>query len=468
MTLLSPSDSSLPSSQARSAPGPSSRRATTAAMQHAPLKFLLEMTQRYGDVVRLPLVGGPLYLINHPDGVRWVLQDHATNYGKDPRENAIFTRFVGRSILTTEGDAWLRLRRLEQPAFHRRHILAASAAMVETIQAYLDEWRDEAERGAVVDMVPAMTTLVLRVLGRAIFSLDLEDDTATIGSALKVIGAYALALLYQPWLPSFGPLLKRNRQRAAAQRALDQVVFRLIHKRRSQLGELSPQADLLTFFLLLRDEDGKPAFTDAEIRNETLSLLIAGHENATSLLCWTWYLLARHPAVAERVFDEVAAQLKGKTPTLDDLARLPYIRMVLEEALRLYPPAWSFPRRALANDTIGGYLIPAGATVLVSPYTTQRHPSFWPDPEKFNPERFTEAAEDGRSRYAHFPFGGGQHQCMGATFAMMEAHLIVAMIAQRYRLELVPGVAIRPEPLVTLRPHELPMRLRPASGRLQQ
>jgi cytochrome P450 len=418
------------------------------------------MTQRYGDVVRLPLVGGSLYVVNHPDGVRQVLQDHAANYGKDPRENAIFTRFVGRSILTTEGDAWRRLRHLEQPAFHRRHILAASAPMVATVQTYLDEWQAAAERGAVIDLVPAMPTLVLRVLGRAIFSLDLEDDTATIASALKVIGAYALALLYQPLLPYVGPFLKRNRQRAAAQRALDQVVFRLIHKRRSQLGGLRPETDLLTFFLLLRDDDGTPAFTDAEIRSETLSLLIAGHENTTSLLCWTWYLLAQHPAVAARVFDEVAAQLAGRTPTLDDLARLPYIRMVLEEALRLYPPAWSFPRRALAADTIGGYRVPAGATILLAPYTTHRHPAFWPEPEVFDPERFSEAAEAGRVRYAHFPFGGGQHQCMGATFAMMEAHLIVAMIAQRYRLELLPGFAIRPEPLVTLRPQELPMRLR--------
>ncbi len=414
--------------------------------------------------MRLPLIGGATYLINHPDGVRHVLQDQATNYGKDPHENNIFIRFVGKSILTTEGDVWLRLRRLEQPAFHRHHILAVGAPMVETVQSYLDTWQDEAEQGNLIDMVPAMTTLALRVLGRAIFSLNLEHDTQTIAAALKVIGAYALALFYRPWLPYFGPLARRNRRRAAAQRALDQVVFRLIEERRAKLNPLQPQTDLLTFFVQLRDDDGRPEFTDAEIRNETLSLLIAGHENASSLLCWTWYLLAQHPAVAARVYSEVAGQLGGRTPTLDDLARLPYIRMVLEEALRLYPPAWSFPRRALADDVIGGYRIPAGATVLLCPYTTQRHPAFWRDPEVFDPERFSTAAEAGRPRYAHFPFGGGQHQCMGAPFAMMEAHLIVAMMAQRYRLELIPGVTVHPEPLVTLRPRALPMRLRPAPG----
>jgi cytochrome P450 len=446
---------------ALAAPGPSGVRATTAAMRQHPLEFLLEMTRRYGDVVRLPLPAGPTYLINHPDGVRQVLQENATNYGKDPHENGIFIRFVGHSILTTEGDTWLRLRRLEQPAFHRHHILAASTPMVETIQAYLDEWRASAEQGETINLVSAMTTLVLRVLGKAIFSLDLAEDTRTIAEAMKVIGAYALALAYQPLLPYVGPLAKRNRQWAAAQRALDQVVFRLIYKRRTQLDAPSPRTDLLTFLLLLQEEDGKPAFTDAQLRNETLSLLIAGHENATSLLCWAFYLLTQHPAVAERVRSEVAEQLKGRTPTLADLAQLPYIRMVLEEALRLYPPAWSFPRRALAADTIGGYAIPAGATVLLSPYTTQRHPAFWPDPEVFDPERFSEAGEAARPRYAHFPFGGGQHQCMGAPFAMMEAHLIVAMIAQRYQLEVLPGFSIHPEPLVTLRPQELPMRLRP-------
>jgi cytochrome P450 len=452
----SPSTSGLPI-----APGPTSVRATEAAMQRAPLSFLLEMTRQYGDVVRLPLRSGPLYLINHPDGIRQVLQEHAANFGKDPHENSIFIRFVGQSILTTEGATWLRLRRLEQPAFHRQQVLGMSASMVEAIQTYLEGWQAEAEQGKVIDLVPAITTLVLRVLGKALFSLDLDEETQTIAGALKVIGAYALALFYHPYLPAFGPLVPLNRRYAAEQRALDQVVFRMIHKRRTRLGALN-RADLLGFFLQLQDEDGKPAFTDAQIRNETLSLLIAGHENASSLLCWTWYLLAQHPSAAQRVYDEVDAQLQGRTPTLADLGQLPYLRMVLEEALRLYPPAWSFPRRAHAQETIGGYVIPAGAPVLLCPYTTHRHPAFWRDPEKFDPERFNEAEEASRPRYAHFPFGGGQHQCIGSTFAMMEAHLILASMAQRYRLDLAPDFSVHPEPLVTLRPQTLPMQLRPA------
>src|ERR1051326_495896 len=191
MTLASPTGSNDLVPHLRPAPGPSNVRATTAALQRTPLSFLLEMTQRYGDVVRLPVRGGPIYLINHPDGVRQVLQENAKHYGKDPHENGIFIRIVGHSILTTEGDIWLRLRRLEQPAFHRHHVLGASAAMVEAAQTYLDGWREDAAQGKVIDLVPSMTTLVLRVLGKALFSLDLEADTRTIGESMQVIGTYA-------------------------------------------------------------------------------------------------------------------------------------------------------------------------------------------------------------------------------------------------------------------------------------
>ncbi|HEU5376225.1 MAG TPA: cytochrome P450, partial [Ktedonobacteraceae bacterium] len=213
------------------------------------------------------------------------------------------------------------------------------------------------------------------------------------------------------------------------------------------------------YLLQLRDEEGKPAFTDSQIRNETLSLLIAGHDNASSLLCWTWYLLAQHPDAAARLYQEVAETVGERAPSFSDLDRLPYTRMVLEDALRLYPPAWSFPRRVLSDDAIGGYAIPARSTVLLSPYTTHRHSAFWSDPAVFDPERFSEAEQAARPRYAHFPFGGGQHQCMGAIYAMIEAQFIVIMLVQRYRLECLPGFKPFPEPLVTLRPRALPMRV---------
>ena len=451
------------------APGPTAARATTRAMERDPLRFLAAMASYYGDVVRLPMTFGTTYLINSPDGLRHVLQDQAANYGKEPHENAIFMRFVGESVLTTEGDTWRRLRRLEQAMFHRQQIAATSTPMVATIQAFLDGWRAPATQADTIDMVPAMTTLAIQVLGKSIFSLDLGDDTQTIAAALKVIGAYALKLFYQPFLPHFGPLAAINRRGQAAQQALEAVVLRLISTRRTQItahataGGAAPPQDILTLFLQLSDDDGKPAFTDDQIRNETLSLLIAGHENVASLLCWTWYLLAQHPTAATRIAAEVTQVLGDRVPTVADVTHLVYTQMVIEEAMRLYPPAWSFSRRALRDDVIGGYTIPAGATILLSPYTTQRNPALWPDPERFDPERFTAAARADRPRYAYFPFGGGQHQCMGAAFAMIEAPLIVAMIAQRYRLELPHDTMVQPEPLVTLRPRTLPMTLRPIS-----
>ena len=443
------------------APGPTNRRLTTQAMEADPLSFLLEMTQRYGDVVRLPLTFGTTYLIHHPDGVRHVLQEHAANYGKEPHENAIFKRFVGLSILTAEGDFWLRLRRLEQPAFGRQHVAQACGQMVEAIQSYLDESLLPAGSDEIIDMVPAMKALTLRVLGKTIFSLDLSDDASAVGAAMQAINTSALDLFYHPFLPYVGPLAARNRRRAAAQRVLDGVVFKLIHERRAQLtNQQSSPADSLTYLLQLRDEERKPAFTDSQIRNETLSLLIAGHDNASSLLCWTWYLLAQHPHAAARLYQEVAETVGDRVPSFSDLDRLPYTRMVLEEALRLYPPAWSFPRRVISDDVISGYAIPARSTVLLCPYTTHRHAAFWRDPDVFDPERFSEAAQAARPRYAHFPFGGGQHQCMGAIYAMIEAQFIVIMMAQRYRLETLPGFKPVPDPLVTLRPRALPIRVR--------
>jgi cytochrome P450 len=451
------------SARRRRAPGPAHARAATRAMTRDPLSFLTDAARDYGDVVRLPFLFGTTYLINHPDGVQQVLVDRAGNYGKEPHENNIFKRFVGISVLTAEGESWQRLRHLEQTAFHGRQMPAAGAQMIQVIDDYLREWRDEMTAGEAVDLVPIMTELAIRILGKTVFSLDLSDDTQTVAAALRVMGRYALKLFYQPLLPVLGPLAPINRQGRTAQSALDAVVFRLIRERRAQIEaqEESVPEDILTRFLLLADYEGNPALTDAQIRNETLSLLIAGHENVSSLLCWTWYLLAQHPSVAERMYQEIAVALGDRLPAFEDVAQLPYTRMVLDEALRLYPPAWSFSRRAIAADVIGGFPIPAGSAILLSPYTMHRNPAFWRDPDQFDPERFTDAARVDRPRYAYYPFGGGQHYCMGATFAMLEAPLVVAMMAQRFHLELPAGAAVRPDPLVTLRPHALPMSVQP-------
>lgn len=479
---------SLPAKGKQPTRGPTNRWSVTRALERDPLPFLLEMTSRYGDVVRLPqLPLGDMYLINHPDGIRQVLQDHAPNYRRDPHENRLFERFVGQSILSTDGELWMRLRRLEQPAFSKQHVVAVTGHMVEAIGGALETWPARSGAAESLDLIPAVTSLTLAVLAKTLYSLALSsEEVSTIATSLKTINAYALALFLYPFLPYLGPLSARNRRARSAQHALDDVVLHLIQQRRTLLEQAAPPnspgdqqrestsapppshsanhptpvpEDLLTFLLQRQEEDGTPAFSNPAIRNETLSLLIAGHENATSLLCWAWYLLSTHPEVCERLHDEVSRVLCGRAPTAGDLPKLPYTRQVLEEALRLYPPAWLFPRQAIAADTIGGYLIPKGATVLLCPYTTHHHPAFWPDPEVFDPERFSARAVNERPRYCHYPFGGGQHQCLGATFAMQEAHLALAMMAQRYRFTLEPGFSLHADARVTLRPRELPMRL---------
>jgi len=239
------------------------------------------------------------------------------------------------------------------------------------------------------------------------------------------------------------------------------MVYSLINERHRQAGDTNEEAvDLLSLLLSVRDEETGQGMNDKQVRDEVITLLVAGHETTSNLLTWTWYLLSQHPEVEQRVHAEVDKVLGGQLPAVEKLSELRYTHMVLEETLRLYPPAWIFSRKIIADDELGGYDIPKNGMILLSPYTTHRHPAFWEDPEEFDPERFTPERSAGRPHYAYFPFGGGPRMCIGSSFAMMEAQLILATIVQRYSLRLVPGHLVEPEALVTLRPkHGLPMLL---------
>lgn len=249
----------------------------------------------------------------------------------------------------------------------------------------------------------------------------------------------------------------RNRRINAAIHTLDAIVQGLIQERRQRAIE---RGDVLSLLLLARDEETGQGMSDQQVRDEVMTLLFAGHETTSNLLAWTWFLLATHPEVEQRLQAELDAVLGGRLPTVEDLAHLPYGHRVLEETLRLYPPAWSLARKALVDDKVGGYVLPASTIILMSPYVTHRHPAFWEEPERFDPDRFTPERVAVRPRYAYFPFGGGPRQCIGNTFALMEAHLILATVAQRYRLRLVPDHPVEPQALLTLRPRDgLPMLL---------
>ncbi len=444
----------------RQPPGPGGYRLFRSArqIQRAPLQFLTDLTHTYGDIALVRFLVWPVYVVNHPDFIKQVLQEHHRSYNKDNFDYRLLRPLLGKGLLTNDGVSWLHQRRLIQPTFHRQRLAAFGSLMTEAAEAMLVRWGRYAERSGVLDVADEMMRLTLRIIGQALFSLDLSEEATTVRRALRSANDYLCA----PFPPLFVPT-PRNRRLQTALRRLDALVYDLIAARR-QSQQDTP--DLLSMLLGVRDEETGEGMSDQQIRDEVITLLLAGHETTAVALCWTWYLLAQHPECEKLLHAEVDAVLGGRLPTVEDLPMLPYGSMVIEEAMRLYPPAWSFSRNAIAEDELGGYHIPAGSVILLCPYTTHRHPAFWEQPEVFDPLRFTPERVASRPHYAYFPFGGGPRQCIGNAFAMMEAHLILATVSQRYRLCLGTGVQVEPEPLITLRPRGgMPMLLATRPGR---
>lgn len=425
-----------------------------------PLQFYSSMRLRYGDVVGSRI--GPLYvcMVFHPDGVGHVLQERHAIYHKDNADYRMLKPVLGEGLVTSNGDLWLRQRRLMQPAFHRDRIAAFASLMTAHTERMLTRWHDAAKGGAPRDVAAEMMTLTLQIATSALFNVDGTDLAEAVRDSFTTVNRHVIENFSAPWmmLPGLRALpTPGNRRAQAAQRRLDGVVRAIIAERRQHPAAGS---DLLTMVLEAHDEAG--GMNDRQLRDEVMTMLVAGHETTSNALAWTFYLLAGAPLVAEKLRDELARSLSGRVPTVEDLPRLTYTRMVIEEAMRLYPPVWTLSRTPREDDTIGGYHIPTGAVVIISPYITHRHPEVWDDPDRFDPERFTPARIAARPRFAYFPFAGGPRQCIGNNFAMMEAQLVLATVAQRFCLALVPGHHVSPEALVTLRPRGgLPMTLTP-------
>jgi cytochrome P450 len=418
------------------------------------LRFLPETRARYGDVVFVPTLFGPFYLVTHPDGVRRVLQENHQNYDKNVPDYHLVRLVLGNGLLTNDGASWLQQRRLIQPAFHRQRVAGLGRVMTESALGWLErlEASGAVERGTPVDIAHDMADVALSIAGKALFGDDLGGETSRVGRALTTANNLVGKSLYQPWV-IFLPTPQRRRL-DAARRELLAIVDELIAKRRQSRQS---HDDLLQMLLDARDEETGAGMDAQQLRDEVLTLLLAGHETTANVLTWTFLLLAQRPDVEAKSAEEYRRVLDGRPPAIEDLPNLPYNRMVIEEVMRLYPPAWGFGRRAVGDDEIGGYAIPRGAYVSVFPYLTHRHPDFWERPDEFIPERFSAESAAGRPRYAYFPFGGGPRLCIGNQFALYEAQLVLATILPRYRLRLAPGTVVAPEPLVTLRPHAAPL-----------
>ena len=446
-----------PLSRQKRPPGPRENWLLGSAntIQRDPLGFTMSMFQRYGNVVAVRFLIWPTYMIFHPHDVKHVLQENHRNYSKDTYLIQFLRPFLGQGLFTNDGQSWLHQRRLMQPAFHRKQLATFGTLMTSATEALLERWQDVARSKQPLDVSTEMMRLTLRVVGQALFSIDLSNEADTVGEAFTALMTSISDYIFHPVPPLVVPT-PRNRRIQQSMRKLDSVVQNIITERRQ--GD--DKGDLLSMLLSARDEETGEGMNDRQVRDEVMTLLLAGHETTSNALTWTWYLLSQHPDAESRLHAELEQVLGGRTPTVEDLPTLAYTHMVLEEALRLYPPVVGFNRKALADDEVGGYAVPANTLIWLSPYTTHRHPEFWEKPDVFDPERFSPERSAGRPHFAHFPFGGGPRLCIGSNFAMMEAQLILATIAQRYQLRLVPDYRVEPQVLLTMRPrHGLPMML---------
>ena len=411
------------------------------ALQQSPLEMFTELA-RYGDIVGIRVVNFRNIFINHPDLIEEVLVGHPRRYykGRILRANR---HVFGEGLLTSEGDFWLRQRRLVQPAFHRARIAAYAGTMVEYAQRIIESWQSGEER----DVHQEMMRLTLQIVAKTLFNADVARDAQEVGKSLELLlelGADFRRTLFVPhWVPT--PTNLRIKREIAF---IENILYRIINERRSSGHDAG---DLLSMLLHVQDEDGS-RMTDKQLRDETITLFLAGHETTASSLSWTWWLLAQNPRVEARLHAELDEVLGGRAPSMDDLARLPYTANVITESMRLYPPAWGLARVVVEDHELGGYPIRKGMGVAMAPWVVHRDPRWYDTPEEFRPERWEGDFAKRIPRFAYFPFGGGPRQCIGNAFAMMEATLILSTIAQKYRLRLVPDHPVVPLASITLRP----------------
>ena len=428
-------------------PGPKTRLISGVMRdyQNDPLGFATRCAREFGDIITARFLYVPCFFVYHPDYIEQILVTEQRNFIKSVSlQSPFMRRMVGNGLLSSEGEFWKRQRRLAQPAFHRERINAYSQTMTAYTERLIAAW----QAGETRDLHEDMMQLTLEIVAKTLFDADVADTAREVGQLLSVIvEPFSYQASFRWILDNRLPTPAHRRFHRTAQR-LDEIVFGIINERRTSKTD---RGDLLSMLLAAQDDDGGQ-MTDQQLRDEAMTLFLAGHETTALTMSWTWYLLAQHPEVEAKLHAELDAVLGGRTPTIADLPALKYADQIIKESMRLYPPAYAMGRQALQSFELGGYRIPAKAQIFFFQYVTHRDPRFFSEPETFKPERWTDEFVKQLPRYAYFPFGGGPRLCIGNSFALMETVLILTTIAQRFRLKLVSNEPIKPIPGITLRP----------------
>ena len=412
-------------------------------LRENPLEFLVDLARSHGPVARIPVPMMNVFSLAEPNAVKQVLQDNAKNYSKKTLQYTNLALVAGQGLVTSDGEFWLRQRRMAQPAFHRNRIAGFADDMTTAAGHLLERWKQQ--EGQTLDIDHEMLEMTLEIVGKTLFSADLRDEATRLVRATLQALDFVMYRAQNPFAaPMFVPT-PHNQKFKQALKTLDDTIYKLIKERRRS----APRDDLLSMLLEARSEDGQ-AMTDLQLRDELITIITAGHETVAGALAWTWHLIAQHPQVEQKLHAELAQVLGRRTPTVEDLPKLPYTKAVFDETLRLYPTVWLITRYAVGSDEIGGYSIPKGSLVITSPYIVHRQPTVWPDPEAFKPERFLE--ENTVPRYAYIPFGGGPRLCIGNNFALLEGQLIIATLAQHFRLRHAKDTPVEISVMSTIRP----------------
>ncbi len=410
----------------------------------SPPQFMHELLQQYGDVARWRGTFD-VYLVNHPDYARRVLSQSYEHFSKHVIDYRVLAQIMGKGLVTNDGPDWVKQRKLMQPMFANRVVNRFDQPINRLTGAMLAEWDAAGSDPVWVDR--DMGRLAFRIVGATLFGSDIDAHAEEVADILEVVNLQtqeirALMTLF-PWIPT-----PYNLRWKKARRRLDEIVYGMIAaRRRDGAGD----NDILDRLLAARDDDTGAGMDEVQMRDEVVTLMLAGHETSATALGWTLYLLATHPDIAARLADELDAVLHGAPATSGDLTAIPYLKQVVQESMRIYPPVWAIARRSHDDERFGDYAVPAGSYVGVVPYALHRHPEFWPDPERFAPDRFAPKRAASRHSYCYLPFAAGPRACIGLGMAMLEIQLVLAQVVQRYSVRPLPGHPIETLPKVTLK-----------------